>query len=70
MPITKQLLRETIDVFKYVKERFDSDEAAFDWYCSEELPGFGGSTPLSLVQSGKAQQVRDLVDAVDSGVFV
>lgn len=51
-----------------VEARFGSALVAYGWFRSEPLPGFSGQTAMQLVQSGRASDVLDYIDAVDAGV--
>lgn len=65
---TQRRLREMVEVINKVEPRFGSQLMAYAWYRSEPLPGFSGQTAMQLVRSGRADDVLDYVDAVDSGV--
>jgi hypothetical protein len=65
---TQRRLREMVEVINKVEPRFGSTLMAYAWYRSEPLPGFSGQTAMQLVRSGRAEEVLDYVDAIDSGV--
>lgn len=65
---TQRRLREMIEIINKVEPRFGSALMAYAWYRSEPLPGFSGQTAMQLVRSGRADDVLDYIDAVDSGV--
>ena len=65
---TQRRLRELVEVLNKVQPRFGSELAAYAWYRSEPLSGFGGRTAMQLVQDGRAKQLLEYVDAVDAGV--
>ncbi|NVP55164.1 MbcA/ParS/Xre antitoxin family protein [Mycoplana rhizolycopersici] len=65
---TQRRLREMIEVVNKVEVRFGSALIAYAWYRSEPLPGFSGQTAMQLVQSGRADEVLEYIDAVDAGV--
>lgn len=65
---TQRRLREMVEVLNKVEPRFGSALLAYAWYRSEPLPGFGGQTAMQLVRQGQAEQVLELIDAVDAGV--
>lgn len=67
---TQRRLREMIEIINKVEPRFGSALMAYAWYRSEPLPGFSGQTAMQLVRSGRADDVLDYIDAVDSGVHV
>ncbi|MEM8694144.1 MAG: MbcA/ParS/Xre antitoxin family protein [Pseudomonadota bacterium] len=66
---TQQRLRQMIEVINKVEPRFGSALMAYAWYRSEPLPGFSGFTAMQLVQSGRASEVLDYIDALDAGVY-
>ena len=68
-PRTQRRLREMVEILNRVHPRFGSDLIAYAWYRSEPLAGFGGRTAMHLVQQGRADEVHDLLDAVDDGIF-
>lgn len=65
---TQRRLREMIEIINKVEPRFGSALMAYAWYRSEPLPGFSGQTAMQLVRSGRADDVLDYIDAIDSGV--
>jgi hypothetical protein len=65
---TQRRLREMIEVINKVEPRFGSSLMAYAWYRSEPLSGFSGQTAMQLVQSGRANDVLDYIDAVDAGI--
>ncbi len=65
---TQRRLREMIEIVNKVEVRFGSALIAYAWYRSEPLPGFSGQTAMQLVQSGRADEVLEYIDAVDAGV--
>jgi len=65
---TQRRLREMTEIVNKVEPRFGSALMAYAWYRSEPLPGFSGMTAMQLVRDGRADEVLDYIDAVDSGV--
>jgi len=65
---TQRRLREMIEIINKVEPRFGSMLMAYAWYRSEPLPGFAGQTAMRLVLNGQANEVLELIDAVDAGV--
>ncbi|HWJ39102.1 MAG TPA: MbcA/ParS/Xre antitoxin family protein [Sphingomicrobium sp.] len=65
---TQRRLRELVEIINKIEPRFGSALMAFAWYRSEPLPGFSGRTAMQLVKEGRADDVLEYVDAVDSGV--
>ena len=68
-PKTQKRLREMVEILNRVEPRFGSALIAYAWYRSEPLAGFGGLTPMQLVQRGQAAEVMDYIDAVDAGLY-
>jgi len=66
---TQRRLRQMVEVLNKVEPRFGSALLAYAWYRSEPLPGFSGFTAMQLVKAGRADEVLDFIDAVDSGVY-
>ncbi|EQB16292.1 MbcA/ParS/Xre antitoxin family protein [Novosphingobium lindaniclasticum] len=66
---TQRRLREMIEVVTKTTPRFGSSLIAYAWYRSEPLPGFSGQTAMQLVQTGRASEVLEYIDAVDAGVY-
>lgn len=65
---TQRRLREMVEILNKVEPRFGSALLAYAWYRSEPLPGFGGHTAMQLVREGRADEVLEMIDAVDAGV--
>ena len=65
---TQRRLRQMVEILNKVEPRFGSALLAYAWYRSEPLPGFGGQTAMQLVRDGKADEVLEMIDAVDAGV--
>ena len=65
--MTDETLRE-MEIINKVEPRFGTKKLARDWYESEPLPGFAGATAMKLVRSGRADEVLDYIEAVDSGL--
>ena len=65
---TQRRLREMVEILNKVEPRFGSALLAYAWFRSEPLPGFGGQTAMQLVREGKADEVLEMIDAVDAGV--
>ncbi len=57
-----------VEVIAKVEPRFGSPLMAYAWYRSEPLPGLDGQTAMTLVREGRADDVLDLIDAVDAGI--
>ena len=65
---TQRRLREMVEILNKVEPRFGSALLAYAWYRSEPLPGCGGHTAMQLVREGRADEVLEMIDAVDAGV--
>ncbi|MBB4196259.1 hypothetical protein CCR94_05400 [Rhodoblastus sphagnicola] len=65
---TQRRLREMVEILNKVEPRFGSALLAYAWYRSEPLSGFSGQTAMQLARAGRADEVLDYIDAVDSGV--
>jgi hypothetical protein len=68
-PKTQTRLREMMEILNRTSPRFGSDLLAYAWYRSEPLAGYGGLTAMHLLREGRADEVMDYIDAVDSGIF-
>ncbi len=66
---TQMRLREMIEILNRVEPELGSVIAAYAWYRSEPLPGFGGLTAQNLVQQGDAAQVHACLDALMAGGY-
>ncbi|MCB1347284.1 MAG: MbcA/ParS/Xre antitoxin family protein [Paracoccaceae bacterium] len=64
---TQSRLREMVEILNRVAPRFGSDLMAYAWYRSQPVPGWGGRTPMALVQEGRAGAVMAYIDAIDAG---
>jgi len=65
---TQRRLREMVEIINKVEPRFGTRLMAYAWYRSEPLSGFAGQTPMLLVQTGRADEVLEYIDAVDAGI--
>ena len=68
-PKVQTRLRELVEILNRVEPRFGSALMAYAWYRSQPLPGFGGMTAMTLVTDGRAAEVLEYIEAVDSGVY-
>lgn len=68
-PKTQTRLREMIEILNRVEPQLGSLLAAYAWYRSEPLPGFGGMTAQHLVREGKVGHVHAALDRMHSGGF-
>lgn len=66
---TQVRLRQMLEILDRVEAETGSPLAAYAWFRSEPLPGFGGATPDQLVREGKADQVRAYLDRIMSGGY-
>ena len=68
-PKTQTRLREMLEILNRVERATGSELAAYAWFRSEPLPGFGGMTPDGLVREGHADWVHAYLDRVAAGGF-
>ncbi|MBE3638873.1 antitoxin Xre/MbcA/ParS toxin-binding domain-containing protein [Mangrovicoccus algicola] len=66
---TQTRLREMVEILNRVEGQAGSPLAAYAWFRSEPLAGFGGMTADQLVREGRADVVRAHLDRVMSGGF-
>lgn len=66
---TQTRLREMVEILNRVEGQAGSLLAAYAWFRSEPLPGFGGLTPDQLVRDGHADFVRAYLDRVMAGGY-
>jgi len=66
---TQRRLREMVEILNRMQPHLGSALAAYAWYRSEPLPGFGGRTAEALVRDGHADWVRDYLDDAMAGGF-
>ena len=68
-PKTQTRLREMLEILNRVEPQAGSLLAAYAWFRSQPLPGFGGLTPDQLVRDGHADWVHRYLDRVMVGGF-
>lgn len=68
-PKTQERLREAIEIIRRVSDWAGGDIQAMAWYRAQPIPAFGGRTAEALVKEGRADAVRDYLDAVANGSF-
>jgi hypothetical protein len=68
-PKTQTRLREMLEILNRVEPQTGSLLAAYAWFRSQPLPGFGGQTPDQLVRDGHADWVHRYLDRVIAGGF-
>jgi hypothetical protein len=66
---TQTRLREMLEILNRVEPQAGSLLAAYAWFRSQPLPGFGGQTPDQLVRDGHADWVHRYLDRVMAGGF-
>ena len=66
---TQIRLRQMLEILNRVEEETGSPLAAYAWFRSEPLPGFGGATPDQLLREGRADQVRAYLDRIMTGGY-
>ncbi|MCB1342103.1 MAG: DUF2384 domain-containing protein [Pseudooceanicola sp.] len=68
-PKTQRRLREMLEILNRTERQAGSALAAYAWFRSEPLPGFGGMTPDQLVRDGHADFVHRHLDRLAAGGF-
>lgn len=68
-PKTQTRLREMVEILNRVEPMAGSLLAAYAWFRSAPLPGFGGQTPDQLVRAGQARRVHYYLDQAMAGGF-
>ena len=67
---TQTRLREMVDILYRVQDHVGVPPiAAYAWFRSESLPGFGGMTPNQLVREGNAHMVHAHLDRIMAGGY-
>lgn len=66
---TQMRLREVVEIMNRIEPELDSPIAAYAWFRSARLPGFGGATPHMLVRDGKSEHVHAYLDRVAAGGY-
>ncbi len=66
---TQTRLRQMMEILNRVEAATGSPLAAYAWFRSEPLPGFGGATPDRLLREGKAEQVHAYLDRATAGGY-
>lgn len=66
---TQTRLREMVEILNRIEPQAGSPLAAYAWFRSEPLPGFGGMTADQLLREGRADMVRAHLDRVMAGGF-
>ena len=66
---TRTRLRQMPEILNRVESGTGSPLAAYAWFRSEPLPGFGGATPNLLLREGRADHVHAHLDRVMAGGY-
>jgi len=66
---TQTRLREMLEILKRVEPQVGSFLAAYAWFRTEPLPGFGNRTPDRLVRDGETAKLRAYLDRLEAGGF-
>ncbi len=69
MSESEEYRRDTREILALVTPRFENAEAAYEWFSTEPLPGFSGSTAMDLIRAGRVSAVIDYIKAVDAGIY-
>ena len=62
-------LRQMVEILNRIEPEMDSPIAAYAWFRSARLPGFGGATPDLLLRDGKGEHVHAYLDRVAAGGY-
>ena len=62
-------LREMLEILIRIEPDTGSPVAAYTWFRSQPLPGFGGVTPVLLLREGNVDQVHAYLERVMAGGF-
>jgi hypothetical protein len=68
-PAPQTRLRDTAEIMSRVQGWAGSEAAAFAWYRSQPLPGFGNQTAEDLVKAGRAGAVKRYLAEIDGGGY-
>lgn len=66
---TQSRLREMLETLNRVEPMTGSAIAAYAWFRSEPLPGFGNRTPDQLIRDGEGAALRAYLDRVAAGGY-
>jgi hypothetical protein len=66
---TQARLRDVIEIINRVRGWAGSEAAAFTWYRSQSLPGFGDQTAEDLVKAGRAEAVKRYLAEIAIGGY-
>ena len=66
---TQMRLRQMVEIMNRIEPELDSPIAAYAWFRSARLPGFGGATPHMLVRDGRSEHVHAYLDRVAAGGY-
>ena len=66
---TQTRFREMLEILNRVEPQAGSLLAAYAWFRSEPLPGFGNRTPDQLVRDGEAWKLHAHLDRIAAGGF-
>lgn len=66
---TQTRLREMLEILIRANQFTDSFLAAYAWYRTEPIVGFGGDTASSLVREGHADYVHEYFDRKQAGGY-
>jgi len=66
---TQVRLRQMMELLNRVEAATGSPLAAYAWFRSEPLPGFGGATPDLLLREGRADDVHAYLDRIMAGGY-
>ncbi len=67
--VSAQEIASSAEILARIKGWAGDEAEALAWYRSFPIPAFGDRTAESLVKSGRAEDVRDYLDAVAVGSY-
>lgn len=66
---TQGRLRQMLEILNRVRAETGSPLAAYAWFRSEPLPGFGGATACMLLREGRTEHVHVYLDRLAAGGY-
>lgn len=65
----QQRLMTLVELLERVTPWAGDPRAAYQWFCSEPIAGFGGMTAQQLVKAGRASAVETYLDRISDGGY-
>lgn len=66
---TQGRLRQMLEILNQVRAETGSPLAAYAWFRSEPLSGFGGATACMLLREGRTEHVHAYLDRLAAGGY-